>query len=381
MLEKSATTVRPHLASELQKLGATMLARCYNCGTCTAICPLSKEEREFPRMLIRYAILGLEDRLLSSPALWLCYYCGECSETCPRDADPGAFMMAARRYAIKKYSWGRIASTFYDSPIMSAAALLATTLVAILGILLMKGPAVFSPVSLREFLSFETIHDVGLWLGAFVGLSVLGNLAVMAKHMRAGTWKAILAGKGIEIWLSTLMTSVTREALAEINYTKCRNKNRYFAHMALFWGFIGLAVSTTIDFILGLGSIPLYPIPLQRVLGIASGIAFSCGVGYYLYKRIKKDEEHVKFSHFSDWMLLILMLLSGLTGLLLTMTLYANSSAAAYTLFALHLVVVFDLLVLAPFTKFAHAVYRPLAIWVNEAAWTLKKLETTGGVA
>jgi ferredoxin len=359
--------VRPQLASEIQKLGAKRLARCYNCGTCTAICPLSKEHVEFPRAPIRHAILGLEDKLLSSPSLWLCYYCGECSDTCPRDADPGAFMMAARRYAMRRYSWGKLASLFYDSPVSSAAGLLLTTIVALIGVLLLRGPAVFSPVSLRDFFSFQIIHDAGLVLGVFVGLGALANLGIMVNHVRTGTGKnrpGISPGK----WLSALVASVVRESLVQVGYLKCTNRNRYFAHMALFWGFASMAVATLTDFLLGIGNIPLYPIPPQRVLGIAGGVAFSCGAAYYVYKRLRKDEQHVKFGHFSDWMFLVLLLLSGVSGLLLTTSLYTNSNLAAYSLFAFHLVVVFDLIVLAPFTKFAHAIYRPLAIWMNEAA-------------
>ena len=371
--------VRPELASEIQRLGAEKLARCYNCGTCTAICPLSKERVEFPRTLIRHAILGLEDKLLSSPSLWLCYYCGECSDTCPRDADPGAFMMAARRYAIRKYSWGKLASIFYGNSVSSAAGLFFTTLVAFLGVLLLRGPAVFSPVNLQQFFSFEIIHNVGLLLGAFVGLGALANLAIMAKQIGAGRRAEISSRKKLGVWFSTLVASVIRESLAQIGYLKCTNRNRYFAHMALFWGFLGMSVATMIDFLLGTGNVPLIPVPPQRVLGLASGIAFCCGATYYVYKRVRRDEQHVRFSHFTDWAFVLLLFLSGISGLLLTTTLYANSNLAAYSLYAFHLVVVFDLIVLAPFTKFAHAIYRPLAIWMNEAAANISRL--TGGTS
>jgi heterodisulfide reductase subunit C len=371
--------VRPELALEIQKLGAKKLARCYNCGTCTAICPLSKEHVEFPRAPIRQTILGLEDELLSSPSLWLCYYCGECSDTCPRDADPGAFMMAARRYAIRKYSWGKLALIFYGNSVSSAAGLFFTTLVALLGVLLLRGPAVFSPVNLQQFFSFEIIHNVGLFLGAFVGLSALGNLAIMVKRIAAGERMEILPKKELGVWLWTLIASLIRESLAQFGYLKCTNRNRYFAHMALFWGFIGMSIATTIDFLLGIGNVPLYPIPPQRVLGVVSGITFCCGAIYYVYKRVKKDEQHVKFSHLTDWTFVLLLLLSGITGLLLTMTLYANLNLAGYTLYVFHLVIVFDLIVLAPFTKFAHVIYRPLAIWVNEVVVNLGKRQLTRG--
>jgi hypothetical protein len=42
----------------------------------------------------------------------------------------------------------------------------------------------------------------------------------------------------------------------------------------------------------------------------------------------------------------------------------ANMPAAAYISFAFHLVVVFNFLISLPFTKFAHVIYRPLALWL-----------------
>jgi ferredoxin len=362
------TKVNPQLASKLQKLGATRLYRCYNCGTCTAICPLSKERVEFPRNLIRYALLGAEDKLLSSPALWLCYYCGECSDDCPKDADPGSFMMAARRYAIEKYSWGRIASIFYSSPVASGLGLIALTLIAIFGLWFVKGSPTFSSPNLQTLVSFEVIHDAGLLLGAIVGLSAVANLAIMAKLVRVKPDKKLTLTSKLRTWLSTLIGSVVNQSLVQIDFLKCTNKNRYYAHLALFWGFIGLGIATGIDYVIGLGKIPLYPVPPQRVLGIVSGVAFTLAATYYMLKRLRKDERHVRLSHSSDWVFVVLLFLAGITGLLLTLFLYLDSALAAYSMYAVHLVIVFDLLVLAPFTKFAHALYRPLAMWMNDAA-------------
>lgn len=374
LADEHFTRVNPRLSSKLEKLGATRLYRCYNCGTCTAICPLSKELAEFPRILIRYALLGAEEKLLSSPALWLCYYCGECSDSCPKDADPASFVMATRRYAIERYSWGKVASIFYNSSAASSIALMAMTFIAILGLLLVKGSPTFSPPNLQTFVSFQVIHDVGLGLGAFVGLSVLANLAIMAKLVRVRPDKKMALVARLETWLSTLIGSVLRQSIAQLDFLKCTNRNRYFAHMAMFWGFIGLAIATTIDFVIGLGKISLYPFPPQRVLGVLAGVAFTLGATYYLFKRLRKDERHVRSSHLTDWVFVTLIFLAGITGLLLTLSLYADSAPIAYSLYAVHLVIVFDLLVMAPFTKFAHAVYRPLAIWMNDAALSFSKL-------
>ena len=378
--EKTATKIDPTLSSKLQKLGATRLVRCYNCGTCTAICPLSEEDAEFPRTLIRYAIIGAEEKLLSSPGLWLCYYCGECSDSCPRDADPGAFLMAARRYAIRQYSWGKVASVFYDNQVSSAAGIIALTLIAIFGFLLMMGNPTFSSPNLQALFSFQVLHDVGLVLGVLVGLSVLANVAIMMRCLHFNSHRDVPITRRLRIWTSSLVNSLVTSALAQTNYLKCTNRNRYLAHMALFWGFVGLAVATTVDFVIGLGKVPLYPIPPQRMLGILSGIAFTAGAGYYLVKRFKKDERHVKLSHLSDWTFVVLMLLAGVSGLLLTLSMYEDSGVVANSLYAIHLVVVFDLILLAPFTKFAHAVYRPLAIWINQAESNFLMLRAKEGV-
>ena len=81
--------VDPNLLSEIKKYGTVSVEKCFNCGNCTAICPLSTNGETFPRRIIRYAQLGLKEPLLSSKELWMCYYCGECTQTCPKPGRPG----------------------------------------------------------------------------------------------------------------------------------------------------------------------------------------------------------------------------------------------------------------------------------------------------
>ena len=101
------------LVTDLKALGARDIDACFNCGNCTAVCPLSRDEVSFPRRIIRYAQTGMEDRLRSSLAPWRCYYCGACSETCPRNAQPGELMMAARRYLTAAYDWTGLVRRLY----------------------------------------------------------------------------------------------------------------------------------------------------------------------------------------------------------------------------------------------------------------------------
>lgn len=365
--------------TDLKKMGAFDVSACYNCGNCTAICPLSEEGHELPRKLIRYAVLGLKDKIVSCPEVWMCYFCGECSTSCPRSADPGQFMMSARRYAIRRCSWGRIADAFYRSKLLSMLGLAVFPLI-LLGIFATShGPIITNHVDMWSFIPMNMIHELGLIVMAFLGLSLIANLFMMYRNLSRGRTGTSSANrpftKRAGTWLKTLISTVIFEVLVQKRFTKCddnsvevkkKSINKYWAHMALFWGFLGLAGATMIDF--GINEYGLaVPRDVPRVLGIVAGIAMMCGAAYFIYKRLKKDEVFSKFSHFSDWVFLLLLFFAGLTGFLVTTFLYAGLAIATYVTLVIHLMFSFDLLITLPFTKFAHAAYRPFALWIVTA--------------
>ena len=76
--------IEPSLISEVRRFGGFDAAACYNCGSCAAVCALSKDNAMFPRNSMRYVQLGLRKPLSGSLDPWLCYYCGDCATTCPR---------------------------------------------------------------------------------------------------------------------------------------------------------------------------------------------------------------------------------------------------------------------------------------------------------
>ncbi len=111
-----ATQINPGLADELQAYGATDADKCFNCGTCSAVCTHSEEPYVLPRRPIHALQLGLEDKLKGSLEPWMCYYCGECSEQCPKEAEPGETMMGMRRWLTAKYDFSGLSGLFYRSP-------------------------------------------------------------------------------------------------------------------------------------------------------------------------------------------------------------------------------------------------------------------------
>ncbi|HOX27216.1 MAG TPA: 4Fe-4S dicluster domain-containing protein [Candidatus Krumholzibacteria bacterium] len=64
--------------------------RCYQCGKCTAGCPLAAEMDLAPHQILRLLQLDLPDtgqEVLASAAIWLCLTCETCVSRCPQEVD------------------------------------------------------------------------------------------------------------------------------------------------------------------------------------------------------------------------------------------------------------------------------------------------------
>lgn len=63
------------------------LSRCYQCGKCTAGCPLAIFMDYSPNQAIRFLQLNLPNVILKSKTIWLCVSCQTCSVRCPKMID------------------------------------------------------------------------------------------------------------------------------------------------------------------------------------------------------------------------------------------------------------------------------------------------------
>jgi len=83
--------------------GGEVANRCFDCGTCTGVCPVSKAESAFdPRKIIHMIKMGLKDKLLNSEALWYCSHCDSCAFVCPQNVQFSSVVDALRALAIKE---------------------------------------------------------------------------------------------------------------------------------------------------------------------------------------------------------------------------------------------------------------------------------------
>lgn len=84
------------LAAQVQQRCGENPARCYQCGKCTAGCPVAFAMDIDPARLMRNVQLGQRETVLHSRTIWLCASCETCTTRCPQGVDLARVMDALR---------------------------------------------------------------------------------------------------------------------------------------------------------------------------------------------------------------------------------------------------------------------------------------------
>ncbi len=400
------TIIDPYLIDEIKNYSTSdfNVSACFNCGNCTAICPLSDDADPFPRNLIRYASVGLKEKIVGSDQMWLCSYCNDCSDTCPRDAEPGEFVMAARRWAMGQYDVTGISrfinqNRFGSFFLMGFVAIFALILLNLLGSPenIIDG----RPVRLFDLVSKEIIEIVGIGIALIllliIGFSILNMYRQVSKeydpNLQNGVKIAYNTRKTDKklnttyhllfspfIMVKQAFVVIFKEVFLQYRQLECALpphrpefksqflRTRWLMHLLILWGFFGLGIATTLNMFLKPDANQFveitYPI---RLLGIISGISLMVGVIMAFSSRLRKDSRYASHSLTCDWLFLTNLFLVGLTGFLITLTYYITSipSIWGYWFFVIHIIAVMELMVLAPFGKFAHVWYRAFGLWIH----------------
>lgn len=97
-----ANELDPKFKYKISKIhGAEKIMACFQCGTCTADCPIARFSDFYrPRRIARMVQLGLKDRLISDKALWLCSYCFTCVDHCPQGVEIASIVRILRNMAV-----------------------------------------------------------------------------------------------------------------------------------------------------------------------------------------------------------------------------------------------------------------------------------------
>jgi len=357
-------------ADELKKYGAREFDACFNCGNCTAVCALSEKNTNFPRYMIRLGMLGLKKEILSSPEPWLCYACGECSDTCPRQADPGLYMAAIRRYTISSCEpTGITRLMFRSNPLF----IIITLLVAlILGFFLFTlKPEMVVSRWIFAWLPYAVIHSMGLVIFGFAGVSAAWGFASMAIRLSKDQPK----GATQKVPVSKALGKVISEVANMKRYRDCDEgedsfwmakswwQRPWFIHWSVMWGFIGLLVATSLDFLLkDPATNNWWP---SRILGTIAGILMVYGATQAISYRLKKVTRIYRETTLADWTFLWFLWIAGITGFWLEIAVALGSdNPVNLSVFLIHTVISMELVLLFAFSKFAHAFYRPVALFI-----------------
>lgn len=75
---------------------------CYQCGKCTAGCPVAFAMDIEPSRVMRLVQLGQGERVLKSKAIWLCVGCQTCTARCPQEIDTAKVMDTLRGMALER---------------------------------------------------------------------------------------------------------------------------------------------------------------------------------------------------------------------------------------------------------------------------------------
>ncbi|MTK53051.1 4Fe-4S dicluster domain-containing protein [Paludibacter sp.] len=366
------TQIQPELTEDIKKYGAFDFTACYNCGNCTAVCNLTEKNSNFPRMMVRYSMLGLKEEILSSKELWMCYACGECSDTCPREAGPGVLMSNLRRYAIANYEkTGLTRLMFKNNPFFIAITLILAVVLAFF--LLTIKPDTEVARWLFRYVPYEVLHSFGMGAFALMGLSAFVGVVVMWRHIGkekkiafTGEFfkKAVNAAKKVIGEVATLKRYQNCDSDSSIWSKKAVWLRPWFVHWTIMWGFIGLLVATTLDFIFKDPATTIWwP---SRILGTIAGILMVYGSTVALNYRFRKITKTYANTLMADWMFLGFLWLAGITGFWLEIAVAMGADLFInHVVLMIHIIISMELVILFAFSKFAHAFYRPLALFMH----------------
>lgn len=326
--------------------------------------------------------MGLEQKIETTLEPWLCYYCGQCSEQCPREADPGETMMSLRRWLISRYDFTGIARQFFRSritEILSIIGVAILTLIYLYYFSFSKGD-----ISIYDgkgaFLPSSFIHKFDL----SIGLVLLVFLAINGFRM----WYFTMI-KGIKVhvpwWLYIKhIFTFPWHFFTQKRYAECESKRNtkifmpWIIHLGLMLGYVIMLVLVMV-FIEVFQSGP--EIKWQvHIFGYIASFGLIIGTIYFINRRLSKTTYvQYKKSHGTDWVFVSLLFLIVITGVAqhifhrTGLNVYANIS------YLIHLMCVVPWLLRMPVSKWAHLVYRPLAMYfaaIQKDAYTKHEVQS-----
>lgn len=87
------------LYEELVRRSGVNVTKCYQCGKCSAGCPVGDHMEMPTNRIMRLVQLGLVEEAMKTDSIWLCASCATCTSRCPKGVDVAHVMDTLRMMA------------------------------------------------------------------------------------------------------------------------------------------------------------------------------------------------------------------------------------------------------------------------------------------
>jgi heterodisulfide reductase subunit C len=96
--------IQNSIIKKVEDISGQNVLACYQCGKCSAGCPMVSLMDLLPNQIVRLIQLGQFNDILNSKTIWLCASCFSCSARCPKGVDLAKLMEALRLLLLRKSS-------------------------------------------------------------------------------------------------------------------------------------------------------------------------------------------------------------------------------------------------------------------------------------
>ena len=90
------------IIKKIEDISGQNVLACYQCGKCSAGCPMVSLMDLLPNQIIRLVQLGQVSDVLNSKTIWLCASCFTCTSRCPKGVDLAKVIEALRLLLLRK---------------------------------------------------------------------------------------------------------------------------------------------------------------------------------------------------------------------------------------------------------------------------------------
>jgi len=87
--------------AEVERRSGQKVSQCYQCGKCSAGCPMAFAMDIDPARIMRLIQLGVREDVLRSHTIWICAACQTCTTRCPQEVEIAQVMDTLRGMALE----------------------------------------------------------------------------------------------------------------------------------------------------------------------------------------------------------------------------------------------------------------------------------------